>query len=708
MAHLFSIFFPIAFFSVACIGAGAGALRLFSRKHDEPALTEAVLAFLLGQGILGSLALIPALMGQFTKPVLLAMTIPFACWGLWHLYVIRKAFRVSIHAIERAISNAPQVWQVATVGVACILLANGAASITGIITVDAKAFYLVLPKVVASSHRLVSLTGYESFMSIGLLAEMQLAALFLLGMPGISPRLFCWVTGLAGAVILLAICRNAGLAKRGQLISLVIMATSTAATLLWADGKTDIFAAVYGLGGALYALGSWNEKNRRNSIILAGLFTGFALVAKLTYIVSYLPAIYILLFWKEIPHLWLALRSGGNRLLTLRQHLNEGLLFGAAAFIALLPHLVKNLILLGTIMNAYGDGQWFSAETTRHLVLTYPFVLIFGNYWAQYGNMSPLLLAFLPLALLAPWPTKPWNGPVAAISVAALAGLVAWVTLFPAIPMLRYFLTALLLLVVPAAWAAERWSRRDKILGLAISLATLVVLVIYLRGGQSILPNNALLRYFLVVLLLLIVPSAWVAKRWLRQYRILGHVVSFATLHAVFIATLMVLIISRGLPELSDAFRYLFIEQTEKGLNRDEASSYSVYEAINKTAEPGARVFLISYFRFWLRPDLIQTSSGAHDANVVWNDKYPAKFWQQLYENGFTFLYVEDSASPAIKALDTIPDWVTIQPIYPKSHYGAAYLLIFRNPPGNVRLTTQEVSPGAWNVVPTNQLTALQ
>jgi hypothetical protein len=56
-----------------------------------------------------------------------------------------------------------------------------------------------------------------------------------------------------------------------------------------------------------------------------------------------------------------------------------------------------------------------------------------------------------------------------------------------------------------------------------------------------------------------------------------------------------------------------------------------------------------------------------------------------------------------MKALNTVPDWVAVEPIYPKGQYGAAYRLIFRNAPGKVRMTTKEVSPGAWDVVPMSQ-----
>ena len=636
MAHLFSIALPLIFFSFSCIGAGILALKLVPQQLEVEPITKAVLAFLLGQGALGTLFLLPALLGMFSLPILLTITTPFACFGLWVIYSKGQTFSLTLYKIYCEFRNSSLLWKITSLSVVFILIASSA-SIAGLVTGDARAFYLALPKVIAASHRLTPLPMYESFMSVGLLAEMQLAALFLLGMPGASPRLFCWLTGIAASVALLAIGKSAGLGRRGQLVSMTIIATSSAAVLLWGQGKTDFFAAAYGLGAVFYAIKSWDTTTRKSSIFLAGLFTGFALVAKLSYLVAFMPSICILIYWKEIPQLWTALRAKKQCLMKVRQLAVESLVFGAALLPALLPHFAKNIILLGTLIDTYGNHQYFSPETTQHIILTYPLLLIFCDYWAQYGNMSPLLLAFLPLALLLPRQKKPWSGPIAALSVAALAGLLAWVIIFPSVPMPRYFLATLLLLAVPISWVAERFSQLNKLSNYIVTLAMLLTVLIFFKSWRSeIFP-------------------------------------------------------------IKNAFQYLFSIQSEKAFTKPELFSYNVYEALNNTAKPGARVFLLSYYRFWLRPDLIQCTNRTSET-FKYDDEDPNKFWHQLYENGFTYLYSNTYLPMDIS--NKLPSWVTIEEVYPKSINGEAYRLIFNNAPGKVRLTTHEVSPGAWDVVP--------
>lgn len=604
-------------------------------------MTEIVIVFLLGQGILGSLFNLPTLAGIFTMPVLLGMTIPFACWGIWHLYKTSGGALPAVSRLCREFRSAPPLWQFTTVAVAFILIAGGC-SVAAEITDDARAFYMVLPKVVAASHRLVPLPLYEDFSVVGLVAEMQLAALFLLGMPGGSPRLFCWLTALAGSVILVAISRNAGLGRRGQIIALSMLATSTAAVWLWGSGKTDFFAAAFGLCAYYYALRSWDEHSRKDAVLLAGLFTGFAVVAKLSYLVAFLPGVCILLFWQEIQNLRQVWCSREQRQALLRRCAIAGVLFGIVVAITFLPQLTKNWVLYGNALKTLGGGfQWFSPETTRRIVLTYPLVLTYGSYWAQFGTMSPLLLAFLPLALLAPYPKTPWNGPVAALAVAALTGLVIWVALFPAVPMPRYFLVTLILLIVPASWAAERFSLRGQISAHVIWAATLLMLILFYRvGGEMFL--------------------------------------------------------------LRDAYRNFLSEQTEGVPRGAEANSYAVYQALNQIAEPGARVYTLTYFKFLLRPDLIQCATQSSERPSPLEVKSPEVFWHRMHTHGFTYILAEDAYNEV--AVDSImkakPAWVTIVPIAKQGAW-AAYRIAYENPSEKVSLTTREVASGAWDVLAT-------
>lgn len=640
MPHFFSIVIPLAFFSVSCVGAGLLILSLFPRHPRENNLVEYVIAFVLGQGVLGSLFLIPALMGWFTKPVLLAVIIPLALLGVWKVGLSMQAMPAAMRKYLLAYYKAPFIWQLLTFFTALLLL-SGAAAVAGRIDGDARAFYLALPKVIAASHRLLPLPGYEGFTSVGLLAEMQLAALFLLDMPGASPRLFSWISGLAGAVLLAAIARKAGLGRRGQLLSVVMLLTSSAVAYFWGQGKTDLFAAVFALAGVLFALKSCDDEaaSRNSSVLLAGVFTGLALIAKLSYIVAFLPTIFVLLFWRDTHSYWLnrCTPGAGHKLLT--ECSGYALIFTGALLIPLVPHLLKNYILLNTLVDTYGSHQYFSNETTRRIVLTYPFWPFFGTFWAQYGNLSPLVLAFLPVLIWVLWKDRPWCAPVIALTAAAVAGLLAWIVLFPSVPMPRYFLATLLLLIVPVAWAMERVSYVDRWLNYGVVLAAFACILIFARSW-----NQEIFR-------------------------------------------------------VAAAYEYLLGEQSEKNLHIDEVLSRNVYEAINQSAEPGARVFLGSYYRFWLRPDLIQCTNGKIESEISFDTANPEKFWLQVYEHGFTYMFM-DNGHPAFAALKAVPDWMRIEMIYPQSGYGGAYRLTYKNPAGSVKFATIEVSPGAWNVVP--------
>jgi hypothetical protein len=620
---------------------GVLVMGFLAYRPKETSSTEIVLAFLLGQGFLGSLLHIPALAGNFTIPVLLCLTIPFACFGLWHTYKVSGTVLNAIIRLYHEFCCARLPWQIITLVVGFIFIAGGC-SVAAVVTDDARAFYLTLPKVVAASHRLVPLPLYEDFTAVGLLAEVQLAALFLLGMPGGSPRLFCLLTALAGSIVLVTISRRASLSRRGQIISLAMLATSSAVVLLWGSGKTEFFAAAFGLCSYYYAFRSWDAISRKDAVTLAGLFAGFAIVAKLTYVVAFLPGVCILLFWQEAQNLAINFRSRELRLAMLRRCAIVCLLFGTAGLIAFLPQLAKNWILFGDALKTLGGGfQWFSPETTRRIVLTYPLVLIYGNYWGQFGAMSPLLLAFFPLALFAPRAKGNWNGPVVALAVAALGGLVLWVVLFPAVPMPRYFLATLILLFVPASWAAEKFSLMGRMPGHAIWAATLLVLIVFYRmwGGEIFL--------------------------------------------------------------LRDAFRNIIAGQTEGVPRSAEAESYLVHQALNRIAEPGARVYTLTYFKFHLRPDLIQCATQSNERPSSLDATNPEIFWRQMFRRGFSYVLAEDAYNEISvdSIMKTKPAWVKIEPIAKHGAWGA-YRISFENPSEKVLFTTREVAPGAWDVVP--------
>src|SRR5262249_37402427 len=111
-------------------------------------------------------------------------------------------------------------------------------------------------------------------------------------------------------------------------------------------------------------------------------------------------------------------------------------------------------------------------------------------YFAQYGQLSPLVLGFLPLALFLRRPERVAESPLTAMSVAAFAAIAFWAVTFGDKVVPRYFLPALVLRIPLAARAAENvtdQSFRPRYLGVAVISFSLAVLWLTARFSMSFL-----------------------------------------------------------------------------------------------------------------------------------------------------------------------------------------------------------------------------
>ena len=183
--------------------------------------------------------------------------------------------------VRRLGSAIPLLWKLVTLAAAVVTLL-GVTTLGGSISGDAIAYYMVVPKVVAYSGKLIPLPGYES----SLLACPQRCCwppLTCLGMPNLTPRIFSWFNFLPMVMLLSGLAGQCGLAVRGRILAVVIPLTSSAVLLLWGSGKTDLFAVGPALCAAVLALASWEERGRKDAVVLSGLFGGFAIVFKLSY-----------------------------------------------------------------------------------------------------------------------------------------------------------------------------------------------------------------------------------------------------------------------------------------------------------------------------------------------------------------------------------------------------------------------------------------
>ena len=313
-------------------------------------------------------------------------------------------------------------------------------------------FYMVLPKLMAASGRLIPVIGYEHTHSIsGLFGEMHHSVLLALGNEQ-AALLFVWVTTLTMLALLVSLCGNLGVGNVGKVVAMVMMLSSTSVSFYMIDGKVDIFAASLGMA-ALY----WIVEAKRSSInwqgfYLVGMFTAFAVVAKATYAIAVALPIFIILLWE------------------VRKSRLPGRVWIGFILIALLPVLtlaIKNSILFQEpfapfvflneqIGNKYNSqGYWNSLDVARNILLTYPFALVYGDHVFQYGNLSGLYLAFAPLILFVPIGSWRKHNLLVRFSIVILMTVLVGAVLQARYFAPRFMLPALLSLVPVIAFATE-------------------------------------------------------------------------------------------------------------------------------------------------------------------------------------------------------------------------------------------------------------
>lgn len=635
----------LTFYSIICCTAGMSILRfgLGSREKTSPGAWLAT-SFLLGQGILASIWLLLALAGWFRVELVLGiggLTILSGGSLFWKTIIESGA---QVKSIWKEYKSDSWGWRLIETLTLLLIIAGVTSLGRSMAYSDGTAFYIALSKVIASSHHLVPLPDYEPFTTVGLQGELHLAALMALGSSD-AAKLFSWITIVIGAVMLLAIVRWTGSGRRGQWIALAMMFTSTGVLLLFGDGKVDLFGAALGLAAVYWAVRAQESKTHFN-FMLTGLFVGFATVAKFSYLPLLIPAVGIVFIMGEAECLWGLIRR--KDWLTLKNTCGKLALIvleiGFWFCIAFLPHLIKNGLLFGAPFAPFGrtdlgkwDNQvWFSPETTRHILLTYPFAWTFGNYWAQYGNLTPLVLAFLPLAVFLPRPRSIFSSKVAVVTLAAAGGLLVWGVFRPSVLASRYVLAILLLFIPLAARAAEnvvKKESRSRWLTASIQGLLLVVLVsVNLYGINSVFFPKLTARY-------------------------LVGIASECERDGVF----------------CDAM-----------------------QTINWKAAPGARVFNVSWYRYWFRPDLLQCISNRSERELFTNST-PDERWLMLYQRGFKYLFT-DRAVPELD-LEHPPAWVKVQQLFKKDSFAAYYLDYNNLPEQKIIASCLQINPPAWQVV---------
>jgi hypothetical protein len=657
-----SIALLFVIYSVACTGVGTLTMHSLSSpdaRRDRVYTSPLVAAsLLLGMGLLAHVWLVLALAECFcTVAVIGVLSASVLCF----LPFARPIFRdvaLEASAAWRSLRRQPLAWQLIA-GLVVLSALAGLTTLGRVMSGDSMALHMLIPKVVAASHRLDAKMFMEANAYYGLQGEMTYAGFMSLGSPD-AAQLSSWLALVAAAFVFAGLCAKVGLEQRGRWLALACLFTSTGVLYWIGEGKIDLFHMAYGIAAYWWAIPTLTGAvgDARLRYRMAGLLTGLAVVAKLQNVQTLAPGIFLLLAWPHLPALGRALRElRGTALLTsLRSVVLPVVIASIWMSIAILPHLLKNGVMLGNpLAPVSADGRqfgwlmseiWYSPEIMRRIQCTFPFALTWGSYWAQYGNLSPLVLAFLPLTLLLPRPATFWSSPLVALSAAAALILGTWLYSHPDKLVVRYFLASLLMWIPLAARAAEHVCRstQPSWLGKGVQVLTAATLLLVYWDSSG-------LFYF---------PKV--------------------TLHYL----------TGTLPETGRSLPW----------------SKPMF-AINQVAEPGARVVSFSQFRYYLRTDLIQCADRpACEVTGIFPGTTAEERWRWACSRDFRFLLL-DAKDDCLKELyQTLrrdiadpPRWVRLYPIYDDGTL-SAYRIEYTAPPVAPAVCTREVFPGAWNVVP--------
>jgi hypothetical protein len=103
---------------------------------------------------------------------------------------------------------------------------------------------------------------------------------------------------------------------------------------------------------------------------------------------------------------------------------------------------------------------------------------------------------------------------------------------------------------------------------------------------------------------------------------------------------------------------------------------------INEQAEPGDRVFIDAYPRYWFRVDLIQCLENTKDTGAIFNAPLEDRM-QVLYQRGFRYLLADRTMGTDMLSsmnVDNPPNWLHLRLIFEESNV-SVYRLDAVNPP---------------------------
>ena len=630
-------FLGVAFFGLSCILLG---MRIASVLHMDKVLNTNISShwgaflttcFLIGNAVFSFIFLTLASLSYFSAVHSIIIL------SLGFLSGLTKLKRIPAPTF-RFNTNHEKIFAVLSITVLVVTLFQSASHLS----YDASAIYFSVAKLTSLQHH----AGYylENTFPVSVLHSVISYTAVMQIFGDQSARIISWLFGVANIVIAVELADLVGTSTLARRILPILILTSTAFLDQLGDGKVELFSSAYALI-AIYWLVTQIQVAGQNQAFsfLAGCFIGFSCILR-PYNV-FLLGIFVLAYFIQ------QIKRGRFLFLEAAQHI-AWMVLGASGFA--IYHLALNKIILGSpfafwtsVTGINPEGPWdFKPEVIWIYRLLYPFVVTFKNTGASLGNITPLVLVFLPILAVREirkniiLQKEAWQ-----LIISAAIALISWVILFFAIVEVRYVLFLWIILFIPVSEIVARAFVTKNIL----------------------LKNTAI---WAVVLLM-----------------------GFSLMRSAYISTFTYSPVDgKGNPQCFD--------NTVCGH----------FAAINKTADPGERVLTLSGYRYYLRIDLFSCSTNhteyetlkdlsAQNADIFWLEVYRQGYGYIAYEKGYT---TDHALFEIIPSPDNTPDWIKLEPIFGKpGDLQIAYKINVIDPPIRVETMCKrnEVS-GIWKVQP--------
>ncbi|PWH12588.1 MAG: hypothetical protein DDG60_12425 [Anaerolineae bacterium] len=457
-----------------------------------------------------------------------------------------------------------------------------------------------------------------------------------------AARMLSWVNG--GVIVLTGweIGKAAGLSARARWFFLTLILTSTAFVDLLGDGKVELISTAP-LVVALWWMMDSLQNSACGRFLLIGALLGFSIIAR-PYNLFLVPVFTV---WFYLLQVWPVLRREG--LAAALRFARPVLWMFPTLLLMGIFHLWQNDRWLGSPLGPLtyareldsSDWQWqFDPALLTLLRLLYPLALTFLNTPQSLGNISPLFAGFLPFLLL------------------------------PEVRARLRFSAPFRSLLFPALLTLLLW----------ISLFFTVVEIRYV--------------FFLWVLLFLfgaqVIEAVFEALP--NGYQRLLSAALTVLLAFVFVRTVVIALATYS-PVGSSGQAHC-----------DDVPLCTFLQPLNESAPPGARVFVLHAYRYYLRPDLFACSSLSDETEQLSHLSGSGKaFWTELYRLGFEYVTYEKHYAllrarfGALPALTEAPDWMTVEELISRGQL-VIYRLHVRQPPFAPLKTCLPTSDGGWQV----------